>query len=346
MKVFPFLLAVAAALAVSACKPAKTEAAKATPAVQISKKVGESELAIVTLTPEAEKRLGIQTATAERKKTGLARTYGGELILPLGQSPASPAAKADGKSIYSLLPSMTAAELMRAAELQIDADGQIASAKAQLEGAQSVLKRADELLTSKAGSGRTVDEARLQVRLAEVALQTAQEKRALLGTAIFTAAASNRLWVRVPVYVGEINSIKAGQPARVRPFGGDRNAALTATPVVVPYSATTNPLISDLFYEMTGDAGGIRPGTKVEVSLALQGEEESLVVPAAAILYDFHGNTWVYEALADHAYRRVRVEVLRTAGSDAILARGPKPGTQIVTDGSAELFGTEFGAGK
>lgn len=346
MKVSPLFVSAVAVLLLNACKPAKTETPKAIPAVQLSKKVSESELAIVTLTPEAEQRLGIQTAVAERKKTELARTYGGELILPLGRPPTTGATAREGKSIYSLLPSMTAAELMRAAEMQIDADGQIAAAKAQLEGTQLALQRSDELMKSKAGSGRTVDEARLQVRLAEAALQTAREKRALLGTAIFTAAASNRLWVRVPVYVGEINSIKPDQPARVRAFGSDRNSALMATPVTVPYSSTTNPLISDLFYEMTGEAGALRPGTKVEVSLALQGEAENLVVPAAGILYDFHGNTWVYESLPDHAYRRVRVELLRTAGADAILARGPKPGAKIVTAGAAELFGTEFGAGK
>ena len=30
----------------------------------------------------------------------------------------------------------------------------------------------------------------------------------------------------------------------------------------------------------------------------------------------------------------------------AVLAQGPAPGTRVVTDGAAELFGTEFGAGK
>jgi hypothetical protein len=40
------------------------------------------------------------------------------------------------------------------------------------------------------------------------------------------------------------------------------------------------------------------------------------------------------------------VEVSRVVGGKAVLALGPKLGTPVVTAGSVELFGTEFGAGK
>ena len=33
-------------------------------------------------------------------------------------------------------------------------------------------------------------------------------------------------------------------------------------------------------------------------------------------------------------------------GESASLSAGPKPGTPVVTDGAAELFGVEFGGGK
>lgn len=351
MKAFLILASVGTGLALGGCKPAMTEAPKAIPAVSLSKKTTEAELAVVTLTPEAEKRLGIATVATRREKTELTRTYGGELILPLGRAAAG--AAGGSKSIYSLLPSMTAADLMRAAELQLDADGQIAAAKVQLEGAQVAFKRAEELVSNKAGIGRTVDDARTQMRLAESALHTAQERRALLGAAIFDAAKTGLLWVRVPVYVGELSSLNAVAPASVGVLGrGGKQPPLTAVPVAVPFSATTNPLITELFFEIKADAAassgsaGLRPGMKVEVSLALQGSEESLVAPAAGILYDIHGNTWVYESLGAQAYTRRRVEVRRIVGTHAILARGPSAGAKIVTDGAAELFGTEFGAGK
>jgi len=354
MKPFLFFATVGAAVALGGCKPAKTETPKAIPAVSLSKKTTEAELAVVTLTPEAEKRLGIVTVATRREKTELTRTFGGELILPLGRATTSGAAgSTNSKSIYSLLPSMTAADLIRAAELQLDADGQIAAATVQVEGAQLALKRADDLVANKAGIGRSVDDARTAMRLAEVALHTAQERRALLGSPVFDAARSGQLWVRVPVYVGELSAINTAGLARVGVLGrGGKQPALAAAPVAVPFSATTNPLITELFFELKADAGssaaaaGLRPGMKVEVALALPGREESLIAPAAGVLYDIHGNTWVYESLGAQAYTRRRVEVRSIVGANALLARGPQPGAKIVTDGAAELFGTEFGAGK
>ena len=102
----------------------------------------------------------------------------------------------------------------------------------------------------------------------------------------------------------------------------------------------------DWFYEVANPDHILRLGQRVAVWLPMQGEEESLVVPWAAILHDVHGGQWVYEATAPQTYVRRRVQVARVAGHDAVLAVGPKPGVKVVTDGAAELFGTEFGPGK
>jgi hypothetical protein len=64
------------------------------------------------------------------------------------------------------------------------------------------------------------------------------------------------------------------------------------------------------------------------------------------VLHDIHGGQWVYEQTAPHTYTRRRAQVARLAGGDAVLASGPPVGSKIVTDGSAELFGTEFMTGK
>ncbi|NOT30602.1 MAG: hypothetical protein HOP15_09175 [Planctomycetes bacterium] len=45
-------------------------------------------------------------------------------------------------------------------------------------------------------------------------------------------------------------------------------------------------------------------------------------------------------------YRRAAVDLERAAGGEALLVRGPEAGSQVVSAGAAELFGTEFGAGK
>ena len=40
------------------------------------------------------------------------------------------------------------------------------------------------------------------------------------------------------------------------------------------------------------------------------------------------------------------LHVDQLAAGFAVLDQGPAPGTRVVTAGAAELFGTEFGAGK
>jgi hypothetical protein len=87
-------------------------------------------------------------------------------------------------------------------------------------------------------------------------------------------------------------------------------------------------------------------GQRVGVTLSLRGEEESLVVPWAAVLHDVQGGQWVYENTGPQIFVRRRVQIARVAGAAAVLTSGPKPGAKVVTDGAAELFGTEFGAGK
>jgi membrane fusion protein, heavy metal efflux system len=73
---------------------------------------------------------------------------------------------------------------------------------------------------------------------------------------------------------------------------------------------------------------------------------ESLVVPRAALLYDYQGGTWVYERKAPLTYARRRVRLDHLRGNLAVLLEGPKPGAEVVTLGAAELFGTEFGGAK
>ena len=63
-------------------------------------------------------------------------------------------------------------------------------------------------------------------------------------------------------------------------------------------------------------------------------------------MYDIYGGAWVYVNSAPHEYRRQRIELVQSDGSSAIVSRGLGAGTQVVSAGAAELFGTEFGAGK
>lgn len=310
---------------------------------KVEKPGKEADLANLTLTAEAEKRLGITTVPAERKKMPRTRLFGGEIILSARGADGSSA----GNSALTILSTTTAADLVKLAQAQIDADGQVEQAKVQLDAAKVALGRAEQLLKDKAGSARVAEEAQVQVGTAAVNLRTAQARRELLGPPVMDASKQALLWVRVPVYVGDLARLRIEAAAMLGGLNDAAGAAkLSAKPVSAPPSANAAASTVDLFYEVANKEGALRLGQKVGVTIPFVGEEESLVVPWSAVVHDVQGGAWVYENTGALAYTRRRVEVIRVAGAEAVLARGVKPGARIVTEGVAELFGTEFGVGK
>ena len=266
---------------------------------------------------------------------------------------------------------------------QITADGDVMQAEAQVEAARIALDRARRLLADKAGSARDVDDAVARLEIAAKGLEAAQARKRLLdqltleaegGTAVnipvhaphdgilrtvsssvgqtvsvaaplFEVVDLKTLWVRVPVYPGQRNEFAVKSNALVRNLGSSA-VGVSVKPVSAPPSADPLSATVDLFYELPNSDGSFRPGERVEVVLPLQGETEALVVPRAAILRDIHGVAWVYVKSAEQTFERHRVEVRFTTHDLAILSQGPEAGTPVVVNGAAELFGTEFGAGK
>jgi RND family efflux transporter MFP subunit len=170
------------------------------------------------------------------------------------------------------------------------------------------------------------------------------------GAPLVEVMRTDRLWVRVPVYAGDASRVRRGAPATVHGLGGAQTGpTFVAGAIAAPPSADASAASVDLYYEVRGTAGQLRPGERVGVTLpltAVSTSERSLAVPLAALVRDMSGGSWVYERTDSVTFARRRVEVARVADGYAILAFGPKKGTAVVTAGAAELFGTEFGAGK
>jgi len=302
--------------------------------------VPEGALATVTLTPEAEKRLVIATEKIERSAIPATRLYGGELVLP-------DPVKEGGQSVFSLLPQMAPAERLRLAEEQINADGILAGAKVELAAAETAARRAESLLAERVGSARGVEEAKARVDLAATAVTAAEAKRELLGPPVLAATAPEELWVKVSVYVGDLDRLDPNAVAQIgRLDGRGDDTLLSARPVAAPPSADPVASTVDLFFTLPNPDRKLRPGQRVGATLTLKSESEALVAPHAAILYDINGGAWVYESLGDRVYTFRRVQVSRVVGDRAVLVSGPPAGTLVVTDGAVELFGTEFGVGK
>jgi CzcA family heavy metal efflux pump len=75
------------------------------------------------------------------------------------------------------------------------------------------------------------------------------------------------------------------------------------------------------------------------------GEAQREVVPYSAVIYDLHGETWVYTNPQPLTYVRASISVDYINGDLAVLAKGPPSGTVVVTVGAPELYGTESGVG-
>lgn len=264
--------------------------------------------------------------------------------------------------------------------LDVEVSRELTTAEAELALATQRAGRLERLLSDGAASARAVEEARAQQKVA-AATATAARSRAKeigaspagTGTAIpvrapisgivqsvsvasgqavaasaplFEVVQTDGLWVRVPLFVGDRSGLDASKPVSIEGLGGAGGPVLNATPVAGPATSDPAAATSDLFYALQSGAGLVRPGDRVSVRLPLSGAEHALVVPTAAVLYDLNGGTWVYEATGDTTFVRRRIEIRSTAGDKTLVARGIEAGKKVVTSGAAELFGTEFGAGK
>lgn len=68
-----------------------------------------------------------------------------------------------------------------------------------------------------------------------------------------------------------------------------------------------------------------------------------VVIPYAAVFYTATGDTWTYTNPEPLTFVRVPIVVDRIRGDRVFLSDGPPPGMEVVTQGAAELYGTETG---
>ena len=293
---------------------------------------------------------------------------------------------ASGQAILQLLPLLTPEGRATIAQARVDAEGIEKKAKIDLDGAKLALDRAAMLLADKTGSQRMVDEARViydgLAKIHEAAEQrvkllvrvtgeadsgtttpiplTSPEQGFLRtlsvvagqyvppGAVLFEVVDPRVVWVKVAVYVGDLPDLDIAQSSRIGNLSRRSKEELReAKPVLAPPSA--NPLAGtvDVFYQLDNTVAKYSPGHRVGVTIPVKGEAESLTIPAAAIIHDIQGGTWVYEQTVEHTYVRRRVVVQFLSGETAVLKDGGlKPGAALITGGSAELFGAETGYSK
>lgn len=406
----------AASVVCAGCSKADKATAKAEKPSKVEAHPKEADIYRITLTPKAVERLQITTVPASMKSMPRTRSLGGDVMIPDGKripvsAPLTGKLLAAGdmpqvvagqpvtanQILFKLTPMLppqqevpNAAERVQMANAratlvsaQIQADGDMNQAAAQVEGAKIAFTRAKQLLADRAGSQRQVDEAEAALNVAMEAQKAAAERKTLLdeltldaqtgqaqeiliqsphdgilqtvsaridqvvnaGAPLFEIVDLSQLWIRVPVYAGLVDEIDLNAVAD----GSGLSAAsehFVATPIITPPTATALSASVDLYYSVENAASRFHPGERVTIHVPLKGETESLVIPRAAVLRDIFGTGWVYVQSGENVFRRERVAVTFTTNELAVLSLGPEVGTEVVVDGAAELFGTEFGAGK
>lgn len=184
------------------CVRGAAEGQKPTPPAQVENARKESELTTVTLTPEAEQRLGIRVAEVAQESVTRTRTFSGEVVLPpdstftvtapvtgtlqASGAPASGMWVKKGQAVFRLLPYVSPAEREQRELTERDAGvavsaagGEVETAAARLEAARVRAARAEQLVRDGGGSVKAAQAEQEQVRLAEVALSAAREKLAI-----------------------------------------------------------------------------------------------------------------------------------------------------------------------
>ena len=178
-------------------------------------------------------------------------------------------------------------------------------------------------------------------------IQVQPEQMIAAGAPLIEVLNDEQLWVRVPVYVGDVDELDFSCRARLTLLDGRQtDSDILVEPIAAPPTAMSLASTVDYYYSLPNPGSRFRPGQKVAAHLTLKGDAESRAVPWSAVFHDIYGGQWVYEKVADHQFVRRRIEVISVIDGWAAIERGPASGAEVVTAGVAELAGTEFGFAK
>jgi hypothetical protein len=196
---------------------------------------------------------------------------------------------------------------------------------------------------------------RLGIATSPVVEQRVARTRAV-GGEVFTLD-SGRTIVRVHATPNDLTRVDRSLGARVQllvPRNTATQATLTFGPLSAVARATEPPpaLVKDdpgpaLYYAVDGANHNLKNGERVLVELPLSGGQPlRKLVPYSAVLYDLRGDTWTYMRSAPLTFVRQRVTLDYIDGETAVLLDGPAAGSDVVSIGATELFGSEFKVGK
>ena len=93
-------------------------------------------------------------------------------------------------------------------------------------------------------------------------------------------------------------------------------------------------------HRVTIDAEGVeRAGIQ---TAPIRQNGQGTVMPHSAVVYDAEGHTYAYTSPEPRTYVRQKIVIDDVVGDSVMLFDGPPAGTEVVTVGAAEVYGSEF----
>ena len=290
-------------------------AGKSAPAA-VEKKITDGDLIKITLTPEAETRLGIATANVELKNVPRKRKVGGEIVVPSGgalllAAPVAATVSASAKvaktgtivkrgdTLVTLIP---LAPVDR--DLRGQADRSTIAAEARFTAAKAKLERAEKVLADGAGTQRAVEEARAENDVAKADLDAAKQRAATMATS--------------PLGADVTVNIRAPHDGVVRQVGASPGQSVAAGAMLIEVVGTSALWVRVPLF--VAEARRVRPDAAATV-FAFGSEDRQEALPAhAPPVADAVASTvdLTYELGATQGFRQgERVEVELTYKDEA-----------------------------
>jgi RND family efflux transporter MFP subunit len=153
------------------------------------------------------------------------------------------------------------------------------------------------------------------------------------GAPIVSIVDISQVVARANVPVKEATSIKVGRPARITGPDGDLAGQVTVVSPSVDASTTT----VEVWVQIPNPGERLKPGGTVRVSIIAETIQNTIVVPAAALLNSDEGGQKVMVITPDSVAHERKVSVGVRQGDRVQIASGLQEGEQVVTSGGLGL---------
>ncbi len=153
------------------------------------------------------------------------------------------------------------------------------------------------------------------------------------GSPLVSIVDISKIIARANVPVNDAVALKVGRPARIAGPEGDLPGIVTVVSPAVDPSTTT----VEVWVQVDNPGEKLKPGGTARVAIVAETIQNTLIVPAAALLNSDDGTPKVMVITQDNVAHERRVSVGVRQGDRVQIVSGVQPGEQVVTSGGLGL---------